>query len=359
MATELTTEQTLEEAITAHRAGNLQDAERQYRAILQSEPQNPDANHNLGVLAVSLNQAKHALPLFKTALQTNPNKVQFWLSYIDALIKTNQFEEAKRVLSQGKKVGLAGEKLDALEVQLNPNNLNQGSVPLSKKQAPTFAQQLKQAAAKKRKEKKSSTKQTNTNQIRSPSQSDINLLLDHYQTGQYEHAENLAKTITQSYPGHPFAWKVLAAVFQQTGRVQESLIPNQKAVELSSEDAEAHSNLGNTLHELGRSKEAEACYLNALALKPNFAEAHYSLGNTLHKLGRLQEAEASYITALTLKPEYANAHCNLGNTLHELTKFKEAEAQRKADWYQRNREKVIARVLENRAKKVKGNSRTV
>lgn len=34
-------------------------------------------------------------------------------------------------------------------------------------------------------------------------------------------------------------------------------------------------------------------------------------------------------------------------------KFKEAEAMRKADWYQRNREKVIARVLENRAKKVK------
>ena len=32
-------------------------------------------------------------------------------------------------------------------------------------------------------------------------------------------------------------------------------------------------------------------------------------------------------------------------------KFKEAEAMRKADWYQRNREKVIARVLENRAKK--------
>ena len=34
-------------------------------------------------------------------------------------------------------------------------------------------------------------------------------------------------------------------------------------------------------------------------------------------------------------------------------KFKDAERDRKADWYQRNREKVIARVLENRAKKVK------
>jgi hypothetical protein len=35
-------------------------------------------------------------------------------------------------------------------------------------------------------------------------------------------------------------------------------------------------------------------------------------------------------------------------------KFKEAEKDRKADWYQRNREKVIARVLENRAKKTRG-----
>ena len=35
-------------------------------------------------------------------------------------------------------------------------------------------------------------------------------------------------------------------------------------------------------------------------------------------------------------------------------KFKESERVRKADWYQRNREKVIARVLENRAKKTRG-----
>ena len=35
-------------------------------------------------------------------------------------------------------------------------------------------------------------------------------------------------------------------------------------------------------------------------------------------------------------------------------KFKESERVRKADWYQRNREKVIARVLENRVKKTRG-----
>lgn len=34
-------------------------------------------------------------------------------------------------------------------------------------------------------------------------------------------------------------------------------------------------------------------------------------------------------------------------------KFKEAERDRKRDWYERNREKVIARVQANKAKKVR------
>ena len=49
---ELTTEQALQKGVAAHREGKLQDAERLYRAILQSQPAHPDANHNLGVIAV-------------------------------------------------------------------------------------------------------------------------------------------------------------------------------------------------------------------------------------------------------------------------------------------------------------------
>ena len=115
---ELTIEKALQQAVKAHKAGKLQDAEALYRAILQAQPKHPDANHNLGVLAVSLNKSELALPLFKTALEANPNQGQFWLSYVDALIKTNQLEIAKSVLEQGKKLGLAGEVVDALEAQL-------------------------------------------------------------------------------------------------------------------------------------------------------------------------------------------------------------------------------------------------
>jgi len=115
---ELTIEQALLKAVEAHKAGKLQDAERLYRAILQAKPKHPDANHNLGVLAVSVNMSQAALPLFKTALEANPSQGQFWLSYIDALIKEKQFDNARKLLEQGKKSGLAGVKVAALEEKL-------------------------------------------------------------------------------------------------------------------------------------------------------------------------------------------------------------------------------------------------
>ena len=44
---ELTIEQALKQGTDAHKEGKLRDAERLYRAILQSQPLHPDANHNL------------------------------------------------------------------------------------------------------------------------------------------------------------------------------------------------------------------------------------------------------------------------------------------------------------------------
>ena len=102
---ELTIEQSLQQAIAAQQEGQLQEAERLYRVILQSQPTHPDANHYLGVLAVSVNKADAALPLFKTALEANPKIEQFWLSYIVALIREKQFDNARQVLEQAKKTG--------------------------------------------------------------------------------------------------------------------------------------------------------------------------------------------------------------------------------------------------------------
>ena len=55
---EITIDQALQQGVAAHKEGNLQDAERLYRAILKSQPKHPDANHNLGVLAIALNNVE-------------------------------------------------------------------------------------------------------------------------------------------------------------------------------------------------------------------------------------------------------------------------------------------------------------
>ena len=77
---ELTIEQALQQGVAAHNAGNLQEAERIYQAILQSQPNHPGANHNLGLLAISVNQIEAAMLLFKTALDVYSNIEQFWIS---------------------------------------------------------------------------------------------------------------------------------------------------------------------------------------------------------------------------------------------------------------------------------------
>jgi len=287
---ELTIEQALQQGVAAHKEGKLQDAERLYRAILQSQPSHPDANHNLGVLAVSVHKADAALPLFKTALEANPKIEQFWLSYIDALIKEQQFDNAKQVLAQAKAQGVDEARLNSLEAQ-----------GLPKTEKPNTA-------------------------TTSPPQELLNSLLWNYQNGQFSDAEKLSIEITQDFPKHQLAWKVLGAVLGATGRKSKAVNANRKAVDLSPNDAEAHNNLGITLKEMGRLDEAKTSYTQAIALKPDYADAHNNFGNVLKDMGRLGEAHASFTKAIGLKPDYAEAHYNLGNTLEELGRLEKAEA---------------------------------
>ena len=118
VAVELTLDQALQKGIEAHKAGKVQEADRYYTAILKVNPKHPDANHNIGVLAVSLGKVEQALPFFQTALEINPNTAQFWLSYTDALIKLDRIEDAKAVFDQAKNNGAKGDGFDQIESRL-------------------------------------------------------------------------------------------------------------------------------------------------------------------------------------------------------------------------------------------------
>lgn len=330
----LTIEQALHQAVAQHQAGQLQEAEKLYQAILKIDPNHPDANHNMGVLAVQTKQPADGLPHFMAALEADPTRRQYWLSYIDALFQAGQLEAARQVLAHAQQQGLQGEDVEALAVRLEVDatvaeqanaehqHTSEESLPVSST-APQNSH--KNPKAKPAKQDKSARKSA-PHKKKNPSPQEINTLVALFTEGRYAEAATLAQTMTERFPLHGFGWNVLGAAFNQMGRSADALGPMQKAASLSPSDSDAHNNLGVTLLELDRLEEAEASCRRALKVKPGFAEAHYNLGNTLKRRGRLDEAGASYRRALQIKPDYAKAHSNLGNALHDLGRLDEAAA---------------------------------
>ena len=290
---EVTIEQALQQGVAAYKEGKLQDAERLYRAILRTQPAHPDANYNLGILAVSVNKADVALPLLKIALEAKPNIEKYWLTYIDALIIDKQFDNARQTLKQAREQEFSADRLDSLEGRLLRN-----------------------------------AQKSDASQVQ-PSKKLLDSLLSHYESERLSDAEDLALRITREFPDHHFAWKVLGAVLKQTGRAIESVTAMQKSAKLAPKDPEVHNYLGSTLRELGRLDEAQASYNRAIALKPDFASAHYNLGNALSELGRLEESLASYRQSIALKPDFHKAHKNYGDLLLRMGQHREGLNQKK------------------------------
>ena len=292
-----TVAQSILQAAAYHQSGKLQEAMELYRAILQDHPNHPEVNHNMGVLAVQMKQPASALSYLMSALETDPARKQYWLSYIDALFQLGQFEAAREVLALAQHNGLAGEEVDALVLRLVESAGGMQRPPLADRHEldPTLPVPPV-------------TSQESDN---SPNSQEINELLSLFATEQYAEALKRARRITECFPSSGFGWKALGAAFYRLGRHSEALLPAHKAAALLPGDAEAHINFANALSGLGRLNEAVGGYRKALQINPDYAEAHYNLGITLKELGRLDEAEDSYRNALRSNPDLLIAHSNL------------------------------------------------
>ncbi|ADL55129.1 tetratricopeptide repeat protein [Gallionella capsiferriformans] len=287
---QLTSEQMLQRAVAHQQAGEYQDAERYYLAILQADPHHPEANHNAGVMAVQMKQPALGLPYLLTALEADPGRARYWISYIDALLQSGQMDEAQQVLSLAIQQGLQGHEVNELTQRL-------GSVVQDEVSASSAH----------------------------PSRAQIDHLVELFGKRQYAESAELARKMTLRYPAHEFGWKALGAALKQLGRTEEALAAMQRSVELSPDDVEVNYNLGVVLQEAGRLDEAEQSYRRAVALNAAYADAHCNLGVVLQELGRASEAEACYRRAIQINPRYAAAYSNLANTLMASAELAEAE----------------------------------
>ena len=89
----------------------------------------------------------------------------------------------------------------------------------------------------------------------------------------------------------------------------------EHALEVTTGNYRAESNLGHALAKERRLEEAAAHYSAALDIRPDFPEAHNNLGLILAEQGKVREAMTHYADAVRALPDYLEAHNNLAVAL--------------------------------------------
>jgi tetratricopeptide (TPR) repeat protein len=108
---EITINDALKCGVAAHKAGKLQEADLYYTAVLKKVPNHPDANHNIGLLALSVGEIEKAISFFEKALSASPNIAQFWISLCNTLISQKKFDAVMGLLKKAKQSQLDNQSL--------------------------------------------------------------------------------------------------------------------------------------------------------------------------------------------------------------------------------------------------------
>jgi tetratricopeptide (TPR) repeat protein len=273
-------------------AGQLQDAERHCRQVLEGDPHQVDALNLLGVIAAKTGHNDLAIDYFNQALRLKPTFAAAHNNMGNVFMNKRRLPEAVDSYQQALRV-----QPDFVEARNNLGN--------------ALHQQAVQPEARFEK----------TPRHFPPA---FSLAWKQFQAGQLDEAERLFREILETDPNQAEALHHLALIAGRKGRNDVAVDYLTKAVRLSPDSAVAHNNLGNALARQGKSAEAVASYQQAVRLKSDYPEAYGNMGAVLMEQGKLEEAVSSFQRGLALKPNDTAAHRQLGRAL--LRQGRPAEA---------------------------------
>ena len=282
--------QTMALALDCHRAKDLSQAEELYRAVLSLAPDHPDANHNLGAIAVECGQFLAAVPFFQAALQANPKNRQYWVSLVDALIQAGEYTLAEDVLEDARRAGLAGDAAGELVERLVDIAMRHArhARPVQGRMAP--AEQC----------------------------AELNRL---FEAEKFEDVVRLGRKMTRQYPQCPMGFKFLSAALMRLGRLDKATEPMCQALQLYPCDADMLSNYGLARSLQGDLVQAEVLLRQAVGHAPRFTQGWINLAIVMRAQARLEAAERAYRSALDAGGDDPKVLLNLS----EMHRFADAE----------------------------------
>ncbi len=248
----------LARAIELHSSGNLRGAEQQYRAILGTDPEQPDALHYLGVIGLQTGHFEAAVELLERAVRARPDAIDAIVNLGNGLTAVGRFSEAVEQLERA--------------LALGPPTA-------------TLLANLGGALA---------------------------------QLGRYADAVERYEGALAIEPGLAETRRSLADALVETGRPNDALVEIQKAIAAGPPSLPMQVSLGNILAATGRGEDAIRCFQEILANRPDIAPVRGNLANVLRQLGRLEEAIEHYEQVLELQPDHVETHHNLGLAYQDL-----------------------------------------
>ena len=229
-----------DQAIAAHRQGNLSEAEHSYLRILAAEPGNSPARYSLGMLRAQQGRLQEALDLIGSVLTAMPNSPELRWNHGNLLLQLGRYAEALASFD----LGLSNEPGNP-SLQLGRGDALQG-------------------------------------------------------LGQHEAALECYDRTLAIRPCDAVAHANRGNALMSMGRLEEALAAFEAAASIQPDNFVVHNNRGNALKELGRLTEAVAALDRTLELQPDFSAAYLNRGKALCKSHRIAEAFADFMKAAEL-----------------------------------------------------------
>lgn len=236
--------QTLDQALQLHQQGCVEEAMRAYQAILNKQPNHPDALHLMGLAALETGDFVRAETFIRRALQSQPESL-----YLGSLgtvyLRQNRYDEAIDCYQQ------AIEKTPTLYEPW----FNQGKAYLD--------------------------------------------------TGNFADAARCFQKVVDLKPDWETGHAMLATALSTQGDPLAALKSYEKALENGEGNAALYYNLGNTFLEIKRLEQAAQAYCKAIQLDPKYEKALDAWAFVLSEQGKTQEALKVLQYLFQLRPSHA------------------------------------------------------
>ena len=250
MAPDATPQALFQQAVAAHQAGDLDEAERLYRAVVAVDPKTLAARANLAVVAFQRGDLAGGIAWLDASLALEPRQAAVLANRASARMHLSQLDAALADCDAAIKVD------------------------------PDFAEALQHKAV-------------------------IHERLDQPAAAVAAYDRLLAINL-----GNAAAAYGRAGMLHRLGRLDEALASVDRAIEIAPDLAKAWANRGVFLIQMERDEEGVASLERSTGLDAADADAWYNLANGYGRLRRMDEAFAAFDRATGLRPDFASAYWN-------------------------------------------------